>query len=59
MLNSYISIDYKQQIDHLTQAIIQSKNLSSNMVKETKELKTQMVVLKKELFELKDMWFNS
>ena len=35
-INLSSSSDYKQQIDHLTQAIIQSKNMSNSFVKENK-----------------------
>lgn len=53
-MNLSSSTDYKQQIDHLTQAVIQSKNISSTLVKENKELKTQMGILKKELVDIKE-----
>ena len=54
-INLSSSTDYKQQIDHLAQAIIQSKNMSTSIVKENKELKTQLTNLKKELSDVKGM----
>jgi DNA-binding transcriptional regulator YbjK len=54
-INLSSSTDYKQQIDHLTQAIIQSKNMSNSFAKENKELKTQLTNLKKELSDVKEL----
>lgn len=54
-LNLASSTDYKQQIDSLTQAIIQSKNVSNTLVKENKELKTQFAILKKEMVDSKEL----
>jgi len=54
-MNLSSSTDYKQQIDHLTQAIIQSKNLSNTLVKENKELKMQLATLKKEMNDSKEL----
>lgn len=54
-VNLASSTDYKQQIDHLTQAIIQSKNLSNTLVKENKELKMQLATLKKEMNDSKEL----
>jgi hypothetical protein len=54
-MNLSSSTDYKQQIDHLTQAIIQSKNLSNSLVKENKELKIQLTTLKKEMIDCKEL----
>jgi hypothetical protein len=54
-INLSTNVDYKQQIDHLTQAIIQSKNLSTTIVKENKELKSQLALLKKELSDSKEL----
>ena len=45
--------NYNQQLDALTQALIQNKNTTSSVIKENKELKTQITNLKKELEELK------
>jgi hypothetical protein len=45
--------NYNQQLDALTQALIQNKNTTSSVIKENKELKTQINSLKKELEELK------
>lgn len=54
-INLSSSSDYKQQIDHLTQAIIQSKNMSNSFAKENKELKTQLANLKKEMADVREM----
>jgi len=54
-INLSSSTDYKQQIDHLTQAIIQSKNMSTSFIKENKELKTQLANLKKEISDVKEL----
>lgn len=54
-LNLSSSTDYKQQIDHLTQAMIQSKNMTNTLVKENKELKSQLAVLKKEMTDSKQL----
>lgn len=57
-INLSSSTDYKQQIDHLTQAIIQSKNFSTSLMKENKELKTQLANLKKEMTDVKELIEN-
>ena len=57
-INLSSSSDYKQQIDHLTQAIIQSKNFSNTLMKENKELKTQFTNLKKEMTDVKQLIEN-
>ena len=54
-LNLASSTDYKQQFEHLTQALIQSKNLSNVLVKENKELKMQLTNLKKEMSDSKEL----
>ena len=54
-INLSSSSDYKQQIDHLTQAIIQSRNMSNSFVKENKELKTQLATLKKEMSDTREI----
>jgi hypothetical protein len=53
--NLSFSSDYKQQIEHLTQAVIQYKNMSNSFVKENKELKTQLVNLKKEMSDVREL----
>ena len=45
----------KQQFETVKQTIIQTKNATVAVVKENKDLKTQMEVLKKELNETKDL----
>lgn len=50
--------NYNQQLDALTQALIQNKNTTSSVIKENKEFKTQITNLKKELEELKKMVDN-
>jgi len=57
-INSSSSSDYKQQIDSLTQAFIQSKNFSNTLMKENKELKTQLANLKKEMTDVKQLIEN-
>lgn len=57
-LNLSSSTDYKQQIDHLTQALIQSKNISNTLMKENKDLKTQMTNLRKEMTDIKELIEN-
>ena len=57
-INLSSSTDYKQQIDNLTQAIIQSKNFSNTLMKENKELKTQLATLKKEMTDVKQLIEN-
>lgn len=57
-INLSSSTDYKQQIDNLTQAIIQSKNFSNTLMKENKELKTQLANLKKEMTDVKQLIEN-
>jgi len=52
-INLSSSTDYKQQIDSLTQALIQSKNISNTLMKENKDLKTQMTNFKKEMTDIK------
>lgn len=48
------SIDYKQSIDMLTQAIAQIRNSNSAILKENKELKNSFANFKQELSGLKD-----
>jgi hypothetical protein len=57
-INLSSSTDYKQQIDNLTQAVIQSKNFSNTLMKENKELKTQLTNLKKEMTDVKQLIEN-
>ena len=54
-INSSSSSDYKQQIDSLTQALIQSKNISNTLMKENKDLKIQMTNFKKEMTDIKEL----
>jgi hypothetical protein len=54
-INLSSSTDYKQQIDSLTQALIQSKNISNTLIKENKDLKTQMTNFKKEMSDIKEL----
>jgi hypothetical protein len=57
-INLSSSTDYKQPIDNLTQAVIQSKNFSNTLMKENKELKTQLANLKKEMTDVKQLIEN-
>jgi len=57
-INLSSSTDYKQQIDSLTQALIQSKNISNTLMKENKDLKTQMTNFKKEMTDIKELIEN-
>jgi len=57
-INSSSSSDYKQQIDSLTQALIQSKNISNTLMKEDKDLKAQMTNFKKEMTDIKELIEN-
>jgi chromosome segregation ATPase len=53
-INSSSTNNYKQQIDQLAEAIIQSKHLSNSLSKENKELKTELSNLKKQLIDVKN-----
>jgi hypothetical protein len=57
-INLSSSTDYKQQIDSLTQALIQSKNISNTLMKENKDLKAQMTNFKKEMTDIKELIEN-
>ena len=54
-INLSSSTDNKQQIEHLTQALIQHKNISNTLMKENKDLKTQMTNFKKEMSDIKEL----
>jgi hypothetical protein len=54
-INLSSSTDNKQQIEHLTQALIQHKNISNILIKENKDLKTQMINFKKEMSDIKEL----
>lgn len=53
-LNSSSTNNYKQQIDQLAEAIIQSKHLSNSLAKDNKELKTELANLKKQFADIKN-----
>lgn len=53
-LNSSSTNNYKQQIDQLAEAIIQSKHLSNSLAKDNKELKTELFNLKKQFTDIKN-----
>lgn len=54
-LNSSSTNNYKQQIDQLAEAIIQSKHLSNSLAKDNKELKTELANLKKQFADIKNV----